>query len=122
MRRRIMRLNHLLRQELSDLLLRQVNDPRLTAMVSITEVEVTPDLRYARVFVSVLGSPEEKKNVLIGLRSATKFLRHELSDRLDLRHVPWLTFFQDDSIERGARILSMLHELEPPAPEDGKKS
>ena len=122
MRRRIMRLNHLLRQELSDLLLRQVKDPRLAVMVSITEVEVTPDLRYARVFVSILGSPEEKQNVLIGLRSATNFLRRELSDRLDLRHVPWLAFYQDDSIERGARILSMLHELVPPASEDAEKS
>lgn len=122
MRRRIMRLNHLLRQELSELLLRQVKDPRLAVMVSITEVEVTPDLRYARVFVSILGSPQEKQNVLIGLRSATNYLRRELSDRLDLRHVPWLTFIQDDSIERGTRILSMLHELEPPPPQDVEKS
>ena len=117
MRRRILRLNDLLRQELSELLLRQAKDPRLKALLSITEVQTSPDLRHARAFVSTLGSQGEKDQVLAGLRSAVKYLRHELAGRLDLRYVPELTFYQDDSIERGARILAILQETGPAADE-----
>ena len=90
----------------------------MSAFVSITEVKTSSDLRYARVFVSILGSQEERQEALTGLRSATKFLRHELAGRLNLRQIPELSFHRDDSIERGARILSILQELAP-APTDG---
>lgn len=118
MRRRVQRLNVLLRQEISDLLQREVKDPRIEVMVSLTEVRLSADLRHARVFVSIMGSPEEKKTVLAGLRSATKFLRHELGDRLDMRQIPELTFVLDDSIERGARLLSIMHEVAPAPAEE----
>ena len=119
MRRRVQRLNVLMRQEISDLLLREVNDPRIEVMVSLTEVRLSADLRRARIFVSIMGSPEEKKTALAGLRSATKFLRHELGDRLDMRQIPELIFVLDDSIERGARILSLIQEVAP-APSEEK--
>ncbi len=108
MSRRLLRINDLLRREISELISRQVRDPRLASVVTVTGVETSPDLWHARVFVSVLGDQEEKDAVLSGLRSATKFLRHELGTRLDLKRIPELTFLQDDSIERGARILALL--------------
>ena len=118
MRRRVQRLNVLMRQEISDLLQREVNDPRIEVMVSLTEVRLSADLSRARVFVSIMGSPEEKKVALAGLRSAAKFLRHELGDRLDMRQIPELTFVLDDSIERGARLLSLMHEVVPASSEE----
>lgn len=122
MRRRILRINDLLRREISALLLHQVKDPRLATLVSVTEVQTTPDLRHARVFVSTLGSQEEQEAALAGLRSATKFLRHELAGRLELRQVPELAFYQDDSIERGARILALIREILPESAEEQGES
>lgn len=113
MTRRTERVNELLREEISALLLRGTKDPRLAHMVTITAVEVAPDLKYAKVFVSVLGTEEEKKEVMQGLESASRFLRRELSDRLRLRYIPELSFRRDDSIERGTRILQILKEIEP---------
>ncbi|MBI2919266.1 MAG: 30S ribosome-binding factor RbfA [Chloroflexi bacterium] len=111
MSRRRLRINHLLREELSELIRRQVKDPRLEHMVTITEVTVSADLRQARVFVSVLGTEEEKKAVLQGLESALGFLRHELASRLDLRYVPVLVFEADDSLERGDRLVRLMKEV-----------
>ena len=108
MNRRLLRINDRIQRELSDLLIRQVKDPRLASMITITAVETSTDLRFARVFISVLGTDEEKKTVLSGLRSATRFLRRELGERIDIRRIPDLTWVHDDSIERGARILAIL--------------
>jgi len=105
---RIERVNHLIRQEISELLRREVKDPRLGGLVSITQVETSADLKYAKVFVSCLGSEEEKKEVLSTLTSAAGFLHNELTKRLKLRHVPELDFRWDNSIEKGARILELL--------------
>lgn len=111
--RRRERLNGLLREEMSAILLRDTKDPRLAHLLSITAVDVSADLKYAKVFVSVLGVEEEKAEVMEGLKSAAGFLRRELSLRLRLRHVPELSFRRDDSIERGSRILQLLREMEP---------
>ena len=108
MRRRLLRVNDLLKREISDLVARQLKDPRLASMVTVTDVETSQELRHARVFVSVMGTQEEKDAALLGLRSATRFLRHELGERLDLKRVPDLTFAPDESLERGARILAIL--------------
>lgn len=102
-----------MRQEICALLLRETKDPRLAHMVTITAVEVAPDLKTAKVFVSVLGTEAEKDEVMQGLESASRFLRRELSDRLRLRYTPVLNFRRDDSIERGSRILQILKEIEP---------
>ena len=110
--RRTERVNDLLRQELDSLLRREAKDPRLQSMWSITDVEVTRDLRHAKVFVSVLGSEEEAESTLAGMTAARSYLRRELSHRLNsMHHIPEITFRRDTSIERGARMSAVLDEL-----------
>lgn len=112
MSRRTDRVNELMREQISELLLREVKDPRISqGLVSITQVEVSPDLRRATVFVSHLGTDDERKEALIGLEKAKAFLHRELSQRLDMRHVPDLFFRFDPSIERGARLAELIHEV-----------
>jgi ribosome-binding factor A len=113
MTRRIDRINGLLRQEISYLLARELKDPRLSGLVSITQVETSVDLRHARVFVSVLGSREEKEAALRGLTSASGFLRRELRERLSLKYIPELKFVLDESIERAAQVLRIMKGLSP---------
>ncbi len=111
MSRRLERLNGLFREELSDLLLRQVKDPRLAQFVSITRVVISSDLSHARVFVSVMGSEEEKVATLEGLTAAANYLRRELNKRITLRRMPELSFRRDDSLEQGAHILDLLDKI-----------
>ena len=112
MNRRTERVNDLLREQLDYLLRREAKDPRLGTMWSITDVEVTRDLRHAKVFVSVLGTEEEAESTLAGMTAARNFLRRELSQRLNtMHHVPEIAFKRDTSIERGARLAAMLDEL-----------
>ena len=112
MSRRTERINALLREQLSELVQRSVKDPRVTGLVSITAVEVTRDLSQAKVHVSVYGTPEERASVLVGLTSAASFFRRELRQRLDLRWIPDLVFVADTSIERGARVLELMRQLD----------
>lgn len=114
--RRLRRLNELFRDEISDLLRRQAKDPRLGGLITVTEVAITPDLRQARVFVSILGSPEEGQEALQGLHRARGFFRRELGHRLDLRRIPDLSFEYDPSLERGAHLLSLMNQVLPPTP------
>lgn len=109
MTRRTERVNELIREELSELLLRNVKDPRVAqGLVTITEVQVSPDLRNATVFVSHLGGEEERAGVLAGLEHAAPYLHRELEHRLKLRHAPNLVFRFDPTIERGARLASLI--------------
>ena len=103
---RIGRINEEIQRELAALL-RTVKDPRVHGLVSITHVDTTPDLRYAKVFVSVLNQ-QDGKEVIRGLKSAGGYLRRELGRALQLRYTPELTFVRDDSIDQGAHILDML--------------
>jgi ribosome-binding factor A len=111
MRRRTERLNHLLRQEITELLQREAKDPRLSAMVSVTRVSVSSDLRYAKVFISVLGTEEEKKGVLAGLHAASGFLRRGLSSRLSMRYTPELSFSYDDTMEQAGKVLQLIQQV-----------
>lgn len=108
---RIERVNHLIRQEISELLRREVKDPRLSGIVSITQVETSADLKYSKVFVSCLCNNEKKQEVLGTLVAASGFLHNELTKRLNLRHIPELDFRWDDSIERGAHILELIDKI-----------
>lgn len=118
-RRRVLRLNDLLRTEMSELLQRHVRDPRLSTMVSIMEVRVSDDLKHARVYVSILGDEAEKREAMKGLRAAHNYLRHELGNRITRLDIPHFEFVVDDSIERGTRILATLNEVLPPdSPEE----
>lgn len=107
---RIGRINEEIQRELSGQL-RRLKDPRVsgTGMVSITRVDTTGDLRYARVYISVLDKSQEK-DVLKGLKSAAGFLRRELGRALQLRYTPELQFIADDSIQHGAHILEVLRD------------
>jgi len=111
MAHRIERVNSLIRQEISELLRRQVKDPRLDNLVAVTDVSTSPDLRYAKIFVSRIGSEEEKQEILSVLAAASGFFRNELAKRLRLRHIPELSFQWDDSIERGDYLLKLIDEV-----------
>lgn len=111
MTRRTERLNDLIREELSELIRRQVKDPRLGCFLTVTRVDTSPDLRYAKVFISVMGTEEEKGQAMEGLASASGFLYRELRGRLSLRRMPQLSFHKDDSIERGAQVLHLIKEV-----------
>ncbi|HEY55421.1 MAG TPA: 30S ribosome-binding factor RbfA [Dehalococcoidia bacterium] len=111
MAHRIERVNHLIRQEISQLLQRQVKDPRLSKFVAVTEVSTSADLRYAKVFVSCMGSEEERAEILKGLVAASGFFRNKLAKTLRIRRIPELSFHWDDSIERGAHLLQLIDEV-----------
>lgn len=110
MTRRQKRVGELLRREISNLLEREVRDPRLS-FVTVTDVEVTFDLRDAFVYVSAPEGRERKEEILQGLESASGFLRHELAQNLRLKFIPRLNFVWDDSMERGQRINQLLREI-----------
>ena len=111
MTRRTDRINGLLRQEISQLLYQDLKDPRLSGVVTITRVETSSDLGYARVFVSVLGNPEEETTALDGINSAAGFLRRELRVRLALRHIPVLKFILDRSMKQAEHIVNVMDHL-----------
>ena len=111
MSRRTERINQFLREEISKLL-RQAKDPRLDSFVTVTEVIISPDLRQARVFVSILGDEKERQRVLKGLTAASGFFRRQLAPRLTMRFVPELSFVLDDSIERGSHLLQIIDQVE----------
>jgi ribosome-binding factor A len=108
MSRRMGRVNELIREELSVLLLHEIKDPRIVALTTVTHVETSSDLEHARVYVSVMGSEEEQTGVLQGLRSAESFLRRSLATRVKMRRVPALTFALDTSMEQGAQMLELI--------------
>lgn len=111
MSRRMERLNDLIRDELSDLILREVRDPRLGGLISITRVDTAPDLSTSRVYVSIMAEPEEQAQAMKALNAAVSFFHRELKGRLDIRRVPFLTFQQDNSIEEAAAMLQRLNEV-----------
>lgn len=111
MSRRSERTSKLIQREISGLLEREVNDPRLSKLVSVTEVTLSPDLKHAKIFVSTLGSKIDKEDLLAGFNNASGFLRKELAAHLRLKQIPQLSFHYDDSIERGARLLKLIGEL-----------
>lgn len=120
MSRRTLRINELLREELSVILQRSVRDPRLNRMLSVTSVSVSSDLKQATVFVSAMGTEEEKSEVERGLEAAGSYLRRSLGERLSLRYIPRLDFRLDDSIERGARLSGIINSFE--FPEEGAET
>lgn len=104
------RVGELLQAEIADLLLRQLKDPRLS-MATISRVDVSPDLREARIYVSRVGSEDEQKETMAGFDRAVGFIRGQLGRRLKLRYTPTLTFLLDTAIADGVRISRLLHDL-----------
>ena len=111
MSHRVERVNSLIRQELSELLHREIKDPRLSGMISITSVETAPDLKYAKIFVSGIGGKKEEAKTLKALNYAAGFFRTELARNLKLRRIPELSFYWDDSIEHGDRIMQLIDQV-----------
>ena len=110
MTQRTLRVDELLREEISRIVSREIEDPRV-GFVTITDVEVAADLRHATVWVSVIGTADERKATIRALGRAMPFVRHRLGE-LRIRRIPELHLRLDDSAEKGTRVLSILHELE----------
>ena len=107
---RIGRINEEIQRELAELI-RSLKDPRVQTMISITRVDTTPDLRYSKIYISVLDE-EKQKDALRGLKSAGGWLRRELGSSLQLRYTPELVFELDDSLKYGAHMFDLLSKLE----------
>ena len=113
MSRRTQRINELLRKEISWILTKDIRDPRLSMLVTITEAEISTDLRQANIYVSILGTDLEKQATVQTLRTASGFIQRELKPRLALKYVPYLFFKLDKSIEEGMRMLEVMDSIKP---------
>lgn len=111
MSKRNFRLAGEIKRDLIEIFANEIKDPHIDSMVSVTDVEVSNDLSYARIYVSKLGSQRDREALLDALTKANGFIRSALSQRLKIRKVPELRFFLDDSLEYGAKIEKLLSEL-----------
>lgn len=116
--RRADRVADLVRAAVADLILREVKDPRI-GLVTLTAVEMSDDLKHARVFFSVVGDVESRQRSLLGLQSAAGFIRREVGRRLQLRHAPEILFRLDSTPERAQRLTELLHEADGAKKESG---
>ena len=107
---RMNRINEELKREISNIINFELNNSNVTGMMSVTKVKVTPDLRYARVYVSMINS-KNKKNTLAGLKQASGYIRSALAKKVNLRNTPELVFEFDETIEYGAKIDSIINEI-----------
>jgi ribosome-binding factor A len=103
-------LGEVIAEELSDLIRTRMKDPRI-GFASVTNVEVSADLRHAKVFISVMGSAEDQRATIRALDHANGFLRHELAQRLTIHHTPEIVFRLDESLARGARVLELMQQV-----------
>ena len=109
---RLGRIDEQYRKELSQIIGYELKNPNVTGMISVTKVKVTPDLKYAKIYVSILNS-KNIKETMEGLKKSSGFIRSELAKRINLRNTPELIFEIDDSMEYGAKIDSILKEILP---------
>ncbi|WP_134700416.1 30S ribosome-binding factor RbfA [Ammoniphilus sp. YIM 78166] len=107
---RVSRIGEQMKKELSQIIQREIKDPRI-GFVTVTAVEVTGDLQLAKVFISVMGSEDQKENSIAALQKAKGFIRSELGKRIQLRHTPDLQFKIDVSIDYGSRIENLLNDI-----------
>jgi ribosome-binding factor A len=105
------RINEEMKKEISNIIRNDIKDPRVSAMVSVTEVDVTKDLRYAKVYISLFGSEESKSNTLAAIKSSAGFIRREVGHRINLRLTPEIQIELDESIEKGMHIDTLLHSI-----------
>lgn len=108
--KRVRRMSQLLKEEISQIMLKEMKDPRI-GFASITKIEVSNDLKHAKVMVSVYGSEQDKKETMEGLRRAKKFIRKLVGERLTTYHTPELIFRYDNSIEQGVHISKLIDEV-----------
>ena len=105
------RINSEVMKELANIIRGEIKDPRIAPMTCVTDVEVAPDLKTCKVYISVLGDEEKRKDTLAGLKSAEGYIRHQLADRLNLRNTPALTFIADTSTEYGIKMSKLIDEV-----------
>ncbi|MBC5659770.1 30S ribosome-binding factor RbfA [Anaerosacchariphilus sp. NSJ-68] len=105
------RINGEVRRELSNLILNEIKDPRICPMTSVVEVEVAPDLKTAKAYISVLGDEQEQKDTLAGLKSAEGYIRRALAKSINLRNTPEIRFVMDQSIEYGVNMSKMIDDV-----------
>ena len=105
------RINGEIQRSLSKIISGELHDPRVSTMTSVTDVEVATDLKTCKVFISVLGSQEEKDSAFEGLKRAEGFLRKRLAETINLRNTPSLRFYRDDSLEYGAKMSQMIDDV-----------
>ena len=106
------RINMEVQRELSEIIRTEIKDPRVNgAMTSVVAVEVTPDLKYCKAYISVLGDEKRAKDVLTGMKSADGYIRRELAHRVNLRNTPEITFVLDQSIEYGVNMSRLIDEV-----------
>ena len=105
------RINAEVQRELSNIIRREVKDPRIHPMTSVVSVEVAPDLKTCKAYISVLGTEEEAKNTLAGLKSGVGYIRNQLAKAVNLRNTPELTFILDQSIEYGVNMSRLINEV-----------
>ena len=110
-KKRVDRLNSLLKEVISDVIRKEVKNPHVNELVTVTRVDITSDLRYAKVYISVLGTDAEKQETLAALNSASGFIAVNSSKKITLRYFPSLTFILDDSVEKQMRIEELLHKI-----------
>ncbi|NLX61751.1 MAG: 30S ribosome-binding factor RbfA [Tissierellia bacterium] len=110
-KKRLSRIAEEIKRVVSQLIQREIKDPRISPLTSITKVEVTNDLSYAKIYISVMGNDEDKENTLTGLKSAKGFIRREIGNRIDLRHAPEPVFYLDESIEQSLYISKLIEEV-----------
>lgn len=109
--KRANRIGEEIRKIISELIINGLKDPRINPMTTVNNVEVTRDLSFAKIYVSVLGDEEEKKDTIDGLNSAKGFIRKTISSNLDLRYTPQPIFILDESIEEGIRMSKLIDEI-----------
>lgn len=105
------RINSEVQRELSEIISRELKDPRIHPMTTVIAVEVTPDLKFCKAYISVLGNEEAGKDTIQGLKSAVGFIRTQLAKRINLRNTPELTFILDQSIEYGVNMTRLINEV-----------
>lgn len=105
------RINSEVQRELSEIISRELKDPRILPMTTVVAVEVTPDLKFCKAYISVLGSEEAGKETIKGLKSAMGFIRTQLARRVNLRNTPEITFVLDQSIEYGVNMTRLINEV-----------
>ncbi|MCR3956070.1 MAG: 30S ribosome-binding factor RbfA [Gudongella sp.] len=116
--KRINRISEEVKKVVSELIQNEIKDPRISGMPSVNKVSVTKDLRFAKIFISVLGSEEDKQSTIEGLQSAKGFIRKEIGNRINLRHVPEPIFMLDESIEQALYMSKLIEEVNRDSRED----
>lgn len=111
MAHRIERINTLIQREISELIQQHLRDPRLDEFIAVTEVDTSPDLKLAKIYISSMGGQQEEAKILGVLNSASGFLRTALAKKVKLRYTPELNFIWDNSIEHGDRILRLIDQV-----------